>query len=61
MTFLSATELRGFTLVEIGGAILARIQQIAKDGFDKGPASNAVSDMQVRRLGVRECNGRALI
>jgi hypothetical protein len=61
MTFLSATDLRGHTLPEICAALVARIHQAVADSFDRGSATQAVSDMQVRRLGTRECNGRALI
>jgi hypothetical protein len=61
MTFLSTADLRGHTLLEICAAVLARIQHAIGQALDRGTASQAVSDMQVRRLGVRECNGRALI
>ena len=61
MTFLSATDLRGHALLEVCAAILTRIQHFATDGIHTGSAVKAISDMQVRRLGVRECNGRALI
>ena len=60
MTFLSATDLRGHTLLEICVDILARVQRLARR-LDAGVGGDAVSDMRVRRLGVRECNGRALI
>lgn len=60
MTFLSATDLRGHALLEACGEILSRIQRAIRD-LQAGADGASVSDMRVRRLGVRECNGRALI
>ena len=61
MTLLSATDPRGHALTDICVETLARVLRVVRAGLDTGTAGKAVSDMQVRRLGVRECNGRALI
>lgn len=50
----------GHTLRDAWGEFLARLDRLARL-FEFGAGDKIVSDVRVRRLGVHECNGRALM
>jgi len=59
-TTLDAHHLHGHSLLDACHDLLSRLAALARR-FDPGMDEQTISDMRVRRLGVRECNGRALI